>query len=894
MKIQFNIHYITQWGESLYLILYNPEESTIKEPKSIVMQFNDKFEWTTEITLDSTVSSVLYQYALLNSDKTFKREYGAVRKVEFDTTHENIRIQDYWRSSFGDSPFTSAAFTNCFFKRKKITPFLNPEDANLILRLNCPQLEPERHIAIIGNQKALGNWDEKGKVRLDETNFPIWSIAFNAQQFVFPLEYKFLIVDTKTDKVLVWGGGPNRILKSSSQKKLSVITEEHFLRTIPSWKGAGVAIPVFSLRSGEGFGVGEFNDLKKMVDWAKKTGQRIIQTLPINDTILYHTNYDSYPYNAVSVHALHPIYLHLEDLGQLRNKKLKSYFETQKLALNSKTYCDYENVMRIKWEYFKAIFPQESSAVFASDDYKSFFEINKEWLVPYAAFSYLRDLNGTPEFGKWPEFNTYNKPDIEAFSAPDTNHYQEIALFYYLQYHLHKQLVEAHDYAKANGIAFKGDIPIGVSPRSVDAWMEPDLFNANGQAGAPPDDFSVTGQNWGFPTYNWETMEKDGYEWWRKRFQKLAEYFDAYRIDHILGFFRIWEIPVDAVWGLTGSFHPALPLSRDELKSKGLWWDENRFTKPYLREHVLYATFGKYTDEVIRKYFEQDGWQQFKFKPEFNTQKKIETHFASLGYNFRKEEVIIRDNLYAMHCEVLFVRDMRQPDKFHPRIAMHGTASFRDLPEDTRRLLDKIYVDYFYHRHTDFWKEQALKKLPALIAATNMLVCGEDLGMVPDSVPSVMNALEILSLEIQRMPKKMNTEFAMPADAPYLSVCTTSTHDMNPIRAWWEEDPILTQRFYNRALGLQGTAPAICEQRIAEKIIEQHLESKAMWIIFPWQDWIAMESKLWHEHPNAERINVPSNPRNFWSYRMHITLEQLLMEDNFNTKISEMINKSGR
>ncbi|MDD5185097.1 MAG: 4-alpha-glucanotransferase, partial [Paludibacter sp.] len=306
MKIQFNIHYITQWGESLYLLLYNPEESTIKEPKSIVMQFNDKFEWTIEITLDSSVSSVLYQYALLNSDKTFKREYGAIRKVEFDTTHENIKIQDYWRSSFGDSPFTSAAFTNCFFKRKEITPVLNPEDANLILRLNCPQLEPERHIAIIGNQKALGNWDEKGKVRLDETNFPIWSISFNAQQFTFPLEYKFLIVDTKTDKVLAWGGGPNRILKSSSQKKLSVITEEHFLRTIPSWKGAGVAIPVFSLRSGEGFGVGEFNDLKKMVDWAKKTGQRIIQTLPINDTILYHTNYDSYPYNAVSVHALHP------------------------------------------------------------------------------------------------------------------------------------------------------------------------------------------------------------------------------------------------------------------------------------------------------------------------------------------------------------------------------------------------------------------------------------------------------------------------------------------------------------------------------------------------------------------------------------------------------------
>jgi len=247
-----------------------------------------------------------------------------------------------------------------------------------------------------------------------------------------------------------------------------------------------------------------------------------------------------------------------------------------------------------------------------------------------------------------------------------------------------------------------------------------------------------------------------------------------------------------------------------------------------------------------------------------------------------------------MHCEVLFVRDMRQPDKFHPRISMHSTAGFRDLPEATRRLLDKIYIDYFYHRHTQFWKQQAMTKLPALISATNMLVCGEDLGMVPDSVPDVMNALEILSLEIQRMPKKVNTEFAMPADAPYRSVCTTSTHDMNPIRAWWEEDAVLTQRFYNRALGMQGTAPETCEQWIAEKIIEQHLQSQAMWIILPWQDWMALDTSLCHEHPNAERINVPSNPRNFWCYRMHMTLEQLLKEDDFNAKIKEMITESGR
>ena len=116
-------------------------------------------------------------------------------------------------------------------------------------------------------------------------------------------------------------------------------------------------------------------------------------------------------------------------------------------------------------------------------------------------------------------------------------------------------------------IVLKGDIPIGNQPQTaLEAWTEPHYFNLDGQAGAPPDDFSINGQNWGFPTYNWDVMEKDGYRWWMKRFQKMAEYFDAYRIDHILGFFRIWEIPMHAVHGLLGQFDPSLPMSGKKSK----------------------------------------------------------------------------------------------------------------------------------------------------------------------------------------------------------------------------------------------------------------------------------------------------------------------------------------
>ena len=887
MKIQFKINYKTQWGQSLYLILRSEDNSI----KKIGMKSNENFDWITEIQISTL--NLSYQYALQSPDQSLIHEYGRIRTIPYSATYEKINISDNWRTPNGESPFLSTAFTNCFFKRKPRKNDNNKPSNSLIIRLNCPQIEPERYFAITGNQDLLGNWNLKRKVRLDESHLPVWSISLAPDKIVFPLEYKFLIVDTKTDQVLAWDEDPNHVIRYVDQKALTVVTNEHFIRAIPSWKAAGVAIPVFSLRSEKGFGIGEFLDLKKMVDWAKKTGQRIIQILPINDTILNHTDNDSYPYNAVSVNALHPIYLHLESMGKLKTKKSKDYFLSKKTELNGKTFSDYQNVLNAKWEYFKIIYQQDSIALFASCEYQSFFESNKEWLIPYAAFSFLRDLNGTPEFSKWKKYSLYNKQEIEALSEQEKSHFPEISFYYFLQYHLNKQLLEVHHYALKNGITIKGDIPIGISPRSVDAWVEPELFNTNVQAGAPPDDFSVTGQNWGFPTYNWESMEKEGYQWWRKRFKKIAEYFDAYRIDHILGFFRIWEIPIDAVWGLTGIFHPAMPLTRSELETKGLKWDENRFFKPYLQQHVINSTFGEYTDEVIRDYLSKDGVEHYKFKPEYDTQKKIEAHFASLGY-LPGTKVLIRDGLYALHCEVLFICDTREPDKFHPRISIHRSATFRDLNDETKGIIDRIYVDYFYHRHTEFWKQHAMKKLPALISATNMLVCAEDLGMVPDSVPDVMNELEILSLEIQRMPKKPNMEFGMPADAPYRSVCTTSTHDMNPIRAWWEENQALTQRFYNRALGMGGAAPSKCEPWICEKIIEQHLYSEAMWIILPWQDWMGMDSTLRNENPLAERINVPSNPHNFWCYRMHMTLEKLLKEDHFNNKIKGMIGDSGR
>lgn len=890
MKIHFSIHYIAQWGQSIQLVFNKADDTLTIWP----MQCSKTSVWSAMVDFLPESDALYYHYQIVQPEGTVVPAYGGTRKLMLLRNTDNIYVKDYWRGPYGDGPFKSVAFNECFFRRETVYSLPPKSKSKLIITLNCAQMEPGRHFAITGNQKILGNWDVSKKIRIDDSHFPYWKIELDTEKITFPLEYKYLIVDTATDQVLAWGGGPNRKIENITPDALNIVNDEHFLRTIDSWKGAGVAIPVFSLRTKKSFGTGEFPDLKLMVDWAVLTGQKMIQTLPVNDTILYHTNYDSYPYNAVSVYALHPLYLNPEKMGKLPSASRRAYYDQKRKEINSRTFSDYQNVMNLKWEYFREIYPLTKEKIFASKGYLTFFDENRDWLVPYAAFSYLRDVYGTPDFRDWPEYSVYNADEILLLTSLQNQHYDDVAIYYFLQYHLYLQLTEVHNYARSKGVAIKGDIPIGVSPLSADAWVYPELFNLNAQAGAPPDDFSPTGQNWGFPTYNWERMSANDFDWWKKRFRSMASYFDAYRIDHILGFFRIWEIPENDVRGLTGSFNPSLPFTREELQSRGLWFDDERFLKPYMKEHVLYSVFGKYTDDVIREFLLPDGWQNYKFKPEFDTQKKIEKHFVSLGYSFGNKDVIIRDGLYLLHCEVLFVRDIRKPEFFHPRISMHNSYSFRDLPENIRKQLDGIYVDYYYHRHNEYWKAEAFKKLPALISSTPMLVCGEDLGMVPDSVPDVMNALEILSLEIQRMPKKTNTEFAMPADAPYLSVCTTSTHDMNPIRAWWEEDTAITQRFYNKALGIAGAAPEKCEQWIAEKIVEQHLQSKAMWVILPWQDWIATEERLWLKHPVAERINVPSNPRNFWCYRIHIPLEKLLKDDKFNQKIKKMIEEAGR
>ncbi len=896
MQLTFNIEYRTNWGEEVRVSGSPKELGRWEETEAFALHTTDGIHWSAQIEINAPAEeSIQYTYYIYKEGKPVRKEWDTVVRRLYTGKGENKRFitYDFWKNIPDQLYLYSSAFTECLLPRKKEISKMESYEKEWVVKAYCPRLKKDYALGIGGNQAALGNWDLQKALLLSDRYAPEWQITLDATKLKFPLEYKFVLYNLKEKKAEEWEMNPNRYLADPdiADGETLVLSDRYVRFDLPDWKGAGVAVPVFSLKSADSYGVGDFGDLKKIIDWAIHTHQKVVQILPVNDTSMTHTWTDSYPYNSISIYAFHPMYANLGTLGTLKDKKKATYFAEKQKELNTCTTVDYEAVNKIKWEYFRLIFAQEGAKIMESEDFRNFFANNREWLIPYAAFSYLRDVYHTPDFRKWPRYSAFKTEEIEELCCPESKDYNSIALYFYIQYHLHRQLLEASTYARAHGVVLKGDIPIGISRNSVEAWTEPHYFNQNGQAGAPPDDFSANGQNWGFPTYNWEVMEKDGYRWWMKRFRKMAEYFDAYRIDHILGFFRIWEIPLHAVHGLLGQFVPSLPMSRKEIESYGLIFNEEEFLKPYIHEHSLPQRFGSHTETVKKMFLQATQEERYEMKPEFDTQRKIETYFQS---ETDADHIRIRDGLYSLVSDVLFIRDQTDPERFHPRISAQNDFVYQTLSDSDKAAFNRLYNHYYYHRHNEFWRDQALKKLPQLIRSTRMLVCGEDLGMIPDCVAWVMNHLQILSLEIQRMPKNPAHEFGHLDEYPYRSVCTPSTHDMSTLRGWWEEDARQTQRYYNHVLKHPGTAPAKAGGPLCEEIVRQHLCSGSMLSILSLQDWMSIDERWRNPDVEAERINIPANPRHYWHYRMHLSIEELMQAESLNEKIIRLIGQTGR
>lgn len=893
MKVSFNINYYTVWGQKLYIVGSIPELGNWEPALSLEMSYSGDGNWTLELELPDSTTLIEYRYLITIDNKQVFEKWERNHCFIPSKTNKHYILFDHWQNCPSDLAFYSSAFTKNLFAHS------HPKTTNryckkkIILKVYAPKVLKDQCLAISGNQDFLGNWVPEKALLADDSTFPEWNIELDATQIQYPLEYKFLIVDKKSKNAIQWETEENRTFYFPSQNEDDsiIISGLYFREYQANWKCAGCVIPVFSLRSEQSFGVGDLRDLYLFIDWTRHTNQHIIQVLPMNDTTITHTWIDSYPYSAISIYALHPMYISLSWMGSLNDLSKNEFFKQKQQELNNKDYVDYESVIRYKLQYCRLFFEQEKEIILQSTEYKLFFSQNRTWLLPYAAYSYLRDKFGTADFNNWNGYSNYNKNKIKELCKEKSEVYLEISFYYFLQFILHSQFKMVSNYARSNEVVLKGDLPIGVNRYSVEAWTEPQYFNMNGQAGAPPDDFSANGQNWMFPTYNWDIIEKDHFSWWKKRFQNLGEYFDCFRIDHILGFFRIWEIPKEYVQGLCGHFNPALPFSKEDIEKYGLPFNENRFTTPHINQQFLNDLFGDDTDKVKDAYLAQSSSNHFVLKHFCNTQRKIEKIFEN---QTDEASLRIKNGLYSIANEVLFVRDPRETDKFHPRISASQSYLYKELNDSDKSAFDRLYWDFFYHRHNDFWKAQAYRRLTPLISCTEMLICGEDLGMIPDSVPEVMHQLQIFSLEIERMPKTSLQEFTDLKHIPYYSVCTTSTHDMSPLRNWWKEDRNKIQRYYNNVLHREGIAPEDCSAEIAEQIITNHLNSPAMLAIIPLQDWLAIDDSLKRKDIESERINVPANSSHYWRYRMHITIEKLIEADKLNKKIKALLAKTGR
>ena len=889
MKLLFNIEYRTAFGEELVLNLMARNAEGQVQTSAYRMATIDGSNWTCELNGKYPVGTVIDYYYSVEANGTESRHEWLVEPHRLELVSEKgVRyvVYDHWIDIPDDSYLYSSAFTDCVAQHTPVKSPVRSFVRTIRLKVRAPQLREGERLAVVGSGHALGEWEPLKSLAMTEHSHNEWMVNIDASLVERPfIEFKFIALAEDKDASPVWEEAQNRTVVLPALEDGDVVVYELPQAFFPFYnlKCAGTLVPVFSLRSKESFGVGDFGDLRKMIEWVAKTGQRVLQILPINDTTITHTWTDSYPYSCISIFALHPQYADLTALPELKDAAERERFEKLRKELNALPQIDYERVNNAKTEYLQLLFHQEGAKVLRSAAYKRFFEETREWLVPYAEYCYFREHYGTADYTQWEGNETYEKA---RHPKP-----KDVNFYYYVQFVLNTQMSEVHDYARQHGVILKGDIPIGVNRYGCDAWQEPRYFNLNGQAGAPPDDFSANGQNWGFPTYNWEAMLADDCRWWVRRFQNMSRYFDAYRIDHVLGFFRIWEIPIHSVHGLLGQFSPALAMTREEIEAYGLRWQEELFTEPFIMDWVIDRIFGERADEVRAKYVEPKGDGFYRMKAEYDTQRKVEAAFQGAT---DERELWLRDGLYAMISDVLFVRDHRDSNKFHPRISVQLDFVYESLYDSDKFVFNKLYNDYYYRRNNQFWYREAMKKLPRLVQATRMLVCAEDLGMVPDCVPWVMNELRILSLELQSMPKDPTVKFGHLSRNPYRSVCTISSHDMPTLRQWWDEDEERTQEYYSTMLYRGGMAPHPLPGWLARDIVSRHLTSPSMLCVLSIQDWLAIDEKLRLPDANAERINIPANPRHYWRYRMHLNIEELMANDSFNENIRELVIQSGR
>ncbi len=649
----------------------------------------------------------------------------------------------------------------------------------------------------------------------------------------------------------------------------------------------GIVVPVGSLRTQRSCGSGEFADIVPFAEFCAKSGVSVIQLLPVNDT-----GTESSPYSALSAFALNPVYLSLRDLPEAEpfRKEINSIRDIHE----SRERFDYRSLRAAKMDLLHAVFDSREREILADPALEKWIADNP-WIAEYAVFMNLKRRNLDASWKEWPKMRTASRAEIsDRWESPAR---KSTHLFYaWLQMRLDGQFSKAVAECAKLGVYLKGDIPILMNEDSCDAWSLPEFFRDDLRAGSPPDDMNPLGQNWGFPIYNWDNMREDGFSWWKARLRAASRYYAAFRIDHILGFFRIWSVPEGNESGVLGWTTPHEPITSSELAERGYSGDRLRWvTEPHVPTHVVedanghdYLAAHGSLARVMDRVGSEELWT---FKRSITGERAI-----------RRADLpdAVREALVARWRDRLFQatgRDASGKPTYCPVWNYRDTTAWKSLSDGERADLERLFSEK-RERGERLWRAQATELLGTLVAETDMLPCAEDLGSIPSCVPEVLAELGIYGLKVVRWERAWNEGGQPLLDLdgyPERSVATTSVHDSSTLRGWWDDEggaEALTA--YWRAAGAEtpeGTPGRKFDPEIARRVLSTVARARSRILSLPLQDFLALSGDFYGKASGNDRINVPGSVSAFnWTWRIPVAVEALKKD----RKLTEAIERVAR
>ena len=640
----------------------------------------------------------------------------------------------------------------------------------------------------------------------------------------------------------------------------------------------GVLVPVASLRSHRSSGVGEFADLPLLADWCLEAGLDVIQILPVNDT-----GYDSSPYSATSAFALHPLYLRLEDVPEVaevagEDREIAQALGTMREELDGEPRVRFREVLDRKYDILNRVYDARAEKI-ADDARLARWIEDNPWVREFAVYRCIKERQGKRSWVEWNDLQNPGFADIEAlWQEPSMQ--RELWFYCWVQYNAESQLRAAAEAVSERGVYLKGDLPILMAEDSADIWAHRDIFKPELRAGAPPDMFSHLGQNWGLPVYDWDVLASRDYDWWRRRLDQADGFYHAFRIDHVLGFFRIWAVPAEDAAGTMGYFHPSYLLSTDHLRESGFGEERVRWlAEPHIPGSRLRETMGEHAEQVAESCLSPVGHEDlYVFKEGVRERDLFTIDVPQEAF----------ESLRGWYHDRALIRV--STDKYAPAWKMRDSSAYLSLDEEERLRLDEL-VAHARKISEEMWEEQGRRILSLVNGSAAMLPCAEDLGVVPESVPRVLSELGILGLRIPRWTRRWDEPgqpYVPVEQYPYLTVCAPSVHDTTTLREWWEREDGVDE-FWEQ-LGFDGDRPTELTPEVARRVISRVLETNSAICMFQIQDFLALSHELRPSEPGDERINVPGTTNEFnWSYRLPVNIESLISTTELNTDVRGLV-----